>query len=85
MPCARFGPNVAWLRLAVFMHSLLTGQKRVALKPGCLRARPKILRFRILSSPGRLIRHAQGAMAKVQRTLEELAKCAEARAPLLPA
>src|SRR5512138_1636730 len=38
MPCARFGANAAWLRLAVMTHNVLTGLKRIALKPEYLRA-----------------------------------------------
>ena len=78
MPCARFGANAAWLRLAVLTHNVLTGLKRVALKPEYLRARPKRLRFHIFCSPGKLIHHARSVMAKVQRRVAELAEWAEA-------
>jgi hypothetical protein len=78
MPCARFGANAAWLRLAVIAHNVLTGLKRVALKPEYLRARPKRLRFQIFCSPGKLIHHARSVMAKVQRKAAELAEWAEA-------
>jgi len=84
MPCSRFGANAAWLRLAVITHNVLTGLKRVALKPEYLRARPKRLRFQIFCSPGKLIHHARSVVAKVQRKMEELAEWAEAWA-LLPA
>jgi hypothetical protein len=78
MPCARFGANAAWLRLAVITHNVLTGLKRVALKPDYLRARPKRLRFQIFCSPGKLIHHARNVLAKVQRRAAELAEWAEA-------
>jgi len=78
MPCARFGANAAWLRLTVITHNVLTGLKRVALKPEYLRARPKRLRFQIFCSPGKLIHHARRLIAKVQRRAAELAEWAEA-------
>jgi hypothetical protein len=78
MPCSRFGANAAWLRLAVITHNVLTGLKRVALKPDYLRARPKRLRFQIFCSPGKLIHHARSVLAKVQRRAVELAEWAEA-------
>lgn len=83
MPCSRFGANAAWLRLAVITHNVLTGLKRVALKPDYLRARPKRLRFQIFCSPGKLIHHARAVVAKVRRRAAELAEWAEAWA-LLP-
>ena len=84
MPCARFGANAAWLRLAVMTHNVLTGLKRIALKPEYLRARPKRLRFQIFCSPGRLIHHARQLWVRVGRLLEQLRAWAEAWA-LLPA
>jgi hypothetical protein len=78
MPCARFGANAAWLRLAVMTHNVLTGLKRIALKPEYLRARPKRLRFQIFCSPGKLIHHARRLLARVGRRLEELIEWAEA-------
>ena len=84
MPCARFGANAAWLRLVVITHNVLTGLKRVALKPEYLRARPKRLRFQIFCSPGKLIHHARRLLARVGRKLTELREWSEAWA-LLPA
>jgi hypothetical protein len=72
------------LRLAVMTHNVLTGLKRIALKPEYLRARPKRLRFQIFCSPGKLIHHARRLLARVGRRLEELIEWAEAWA-LLPA
>jgi len=68
LPCARFGANAAWLRMAVITHNVLTGLKRVALKPEYLRARAKRLRFQIFCSPGKLVHHARSVMAKGQRS-----------------
>jgi len=84
MPCARFGANAAWVRLAVMTHNVLTGLKRIALKPEYLRARPKRLRFKIFCSPGKLMHHARRLLARVGRRFDELIEWAEAWA-LLPA
>jgi len=84
MPCGRFGANAAWLRLALLTHNVLTGLKRIALKPEWLRARPKRLRFHFFLSPGKLIHHARRLVARVGRKLAELSEWAEAWA-LLPA
>jgi len=78
MPCGRFGANAAWLRLAVMTHNVLTGLKRVALKPEYLQARPKRLRFRIFCSPGTLIRHARQLRVRVGRLIGQLRDWAEA-------
>lgn len=78
MPCKRFGANAAWLRLAVLTHNVLTGLKRVALKPEYLRARPKRLRFRIFCSPGKLVHHARSVLVRVKRQAAELAEWAVA-------
>jgi hypothetical protein len=83
LPCARFGANAAWLRLAVMTHNVLTALKRVALNEKWLRARPKRLRFHFFCSPGKLIHHARSVIAKVQRKAAELAQWAQAWA-LLP-
>lgn len=82
MPCARFGANAAWLRWAVMTHNVLTGLKRIALKPEYLRARPKRLRFQIFCSPGTLVHHARRLLARVARKLTELTEWREAWALL---
>ena len=78
LPCGRFGANAAWLRLALLTHNVLTGLKRIALKPEYLRARPKRLRFRIFCSPGKLVQHARQLLARVRRRATELQEWAEA-------
>lgn len=84
MPCGRFGANAAWLRLALLTHNVLTGLKRIALRPEWLEARPKRLRFHFFFSPGRLIHHARRLLARVGRRAWELLEWAEAWR-LLPA
>jgi hypothetical protein len=71
MPCGRFGANAAWLRLALLTHNVLTGPKRIALKPEWLEARPKRLRFHFFVSPGKLIHHSRRLVARVGRQLTE--------------
>lgn len=78
LPCGRFGANAAWLRLALLTHNVLTGLKRVALKPEYLHARPKRLRFRIFCSPGKLIHHARQLLTRVGRRAGELLEWREA-------
>jgi hypothetical protein len=82
LPCGRFGANAAWLRLALLTHNVLTGLKRIGLKPEYLRARPKRLRFRIFCSPGKLVHHARQLLARVGRQAAELLEWAEAWALL---
>lgn len=84
MPCGRFGANAVWLRMALLTHNVLTGLKRVALKPGWLEARPKRLRCHFFFSPGKLIHHARRLVARVGRRALELLEWAEAWR-LLPA
>lgn len=84
MACGRFGANAAWLRLAVLTHNVLTGLKRIALRPEWLEARPKRLRFHFFFSPGKLIHHARRLVARVGRRALELLEWAEAWR-LLPA
>ena len=84
MPCGRFGANAAWLRFAVMAHNVLTGLKRIAMKPEWLRVRPKRLRFQVFLSPGKLVHHARQILLKVGRLREQLREWAEGLR-LLPA
>lgn len=84
LPCGRFGANATWLRMAVLTHNVLTGLKRIALKPEWLEARPKRLRFHFFFSPAKLIHHARRLLARVGRRALELLEWAEAWR-LLPA
>jgi hypothetical protein len=77
MPCARFGANAAWLRLALLTHNVLTALKRIGLPEPWLRARPKRLRFQIFCSPGKLVRHARRVLLRVRRWREQLAEWLE--------
>ncbi len=68
----------------LFEDGVLTGLKRIALKPEYLRARPKRLRFQIFCLPGTLVHHARQLRVRVGRLLEQLREWAEAWV-LLPA
>jgi Transposase DDE domain group 1 len=78
MPCARFGANAAWLRLALLTHNVLTALKRIGLSEPWLRARPKRLRFQIFCSPARLVHHARQLLLRVRRLKTQLAEWREA-------
>lgn len=69
LPCARFGANAAWLRLAVLTFNVLTAMKRLALPAELLTARPKRLRFLIFNTPGKLVRHARQIILRLTRSL----------------
>lgn len=77
MPCARFGANAAWLRLALITHNVLTALKRIGLPEPWLRARPKRLRFHIFCSPGKLVHHARRLLLRVRRLRTQLEEWTE--------
>jgi len=68
MPCARFGSNAAWLRLAAMTFNVLTAMKRLALPAELLSARPKRLRFLIINTPGKFIHHARRTILRLARS-----------------
>jgi hypothetical protein len=78
MPSKYFGTNAAWLRLAAISHNVLTALKRLALPAELLTARPKRLRFLILNTPGRLVRHARRLVLRLATTAVRLAEWLEA-------
>ena len=85
MPCGRFGADAAWLRLAVISHNVLTGLKRVAMKPEMLNARPKRLRFLYLNVPGKVIHHARKLLLRIKTAAEHVAEFLEIIKLLQPA
>jgi Transposase DDE domain group 1 len=68
LPSQKFGANAAWLRLNVLLYNLLSAFKQVGLPEEMHDARPKRLRFLVLNTVGRVIRHAR----------ETLLRCADA-------
>lgn len=73
LPSQKFGANAAWLRLNVLLHNLLSAFKRVGLPEEFHTARPKRLRFLVLNTVGKVVRHAR----------ETLLRCATALARTL--
>ena len=67
-PSQKFGANAAWLRMNVLLYNLLSAFKRVCLPEEMHDARPKRLRFLVLNTVGKVVRHAR----------ESLLKCADA-------
>ena len=79
-PSGKFGANAAWLRLQVLTNNLLELMKEVALDPEYRRARPKRLRFAILTQFGRVVQHARQCMVRMSsRVLEVLIRPAQRR------
>ena len=73
LPSQKFGANAAWLRLNVMLYNLLSAFKRVGLPEEMHHARPKRLRFLVLNTVGKVVRHAR----------ETLLRCADALARTL--
>jgi len=68
LPSQKFGANAAWLRMNVLLYNLLSAFKRVGLPEEMHDARPKRLRFLVLNTVGKVVRHAR----------ETLLRCADA-------
>lgn len=65
LPSQRFGANAAWFRLNVMLYNLLSAFKRIALPPDLHRARPKRLRFVLLNTIGKVVRHARETLLRL--------------------
>ena len=88
-PSGKFGANAAWFRLNAMLYNLLSLLKRETLPGEFHTAKPKRLRFVLLNTVGRLVRHAGETLLRVVsgpvRTLHDLARLAihVKRQPLL--
>jgi len=75
LPSQKFGANAAWLRLNVLLYNLLSAFKRVGLPEEFHAARPKRLRFLLLNTVGKVVRHARETLLRctkaIARTLAE--------------
>lgn len=75
LPSQKFGANAAWLRLNVMLYNLLSTFKRVGLPEELHDARPKRLRFLLLNSIGKVVRHAHETLLRfadaLSRTLAD--------------
>jgi hypothetical protein len=79
-PSGKFGANAAWFRLNAMLYNLLSLLKRETLPGEFHTAKPKRLRFVLLNTVGRLVRHARETLLRVVsgpvRTLHDLARVA---------
>lgn len=69
LPSQKFGANAAWLRLNVMLYNLLSAFKRVGLPEEFHDARPKRLRFLVLNTVGRVVRHARETLLRCAKAL----------------
>ncbi len=80
LPSQKFGANAAWLRLNVLAYNLLSAFKRVGLPEEMHDARPKRLRFLVLNTVGKVVRHARETLLRcagaVARTLADAPRVA---------
>ena len=80
LPSQRFCANAAWLRLNVLAYNLLSAFKRIALPEKLHSARPKRLRFVLLNSIGKVVRHARETLLRLagemRRQLADAARLA---------
>lgn len=85
LPSGRFAANAAWFRLNVLAFNLFTAFKRVALPAELRHARPKRLRFVLLNSLGKVVRHARETVLRLvgeaRRRLADAARLALATGP----
>ena len=65
LPSQKFGANAAWFRLNVMLYNLLSAFKKIALPPDLHRARPKRLRFVLLNTIGKVVRHARETLLRM--------------------
>ena len=80
LPSQKFGANAAWLRLNVILYNLLSAFKRVGLPEELHDARPKRLRFLLLNTVGKVVRHARETLLRlataVSRSLADQSRIA---------
>jgi len=69
LPSQKFGANAAWLRLNVILYNLLSAYKRVGLPEEFHTARPKRLRFLLLNTVGKVVRHARETLLRCTKQL----------------
>ncbi len=69
LPSQKFGANAAWLRLNVILYNLLSAYKRVGLPEELHTARPKRLRFLLLNTVGKVVRHARQTLLRYAQAI----------------
>ena len=65
LPTADAGRNAAWLQLAALAVTLTAWLRHLALDGDLKQAEPKALRFRLLATPARIVRHARQLILKI--------------------
>ena len=71
LPSQKFGANAAWLRLNVILYNLLSAYKRVGLPEELHTARPKRLRFLLLNTVGKVVRHARETLLRCAKQIAQ--------------
>jgi hypothetical protein len=69
LPSQKFGANAAWLRLNAILYNLLSAYKRVGLPEELHSARPKRLRFLLLNTVGKVVRHARETLLRCTKEI----------------
>ena len=69
LPSQKFGANAAWLRLNTILYNLLSAYKRVGLPEELHAARPKRLRFLLLNTVGKVVRHAREILLRCTKEI----------------
>ena len=69
LPSQKFGANAAWLRLNTILYNLLSAYKRVGLPEELHTARPKRLRFLLLNTVGKVVRHAREILLRCTKEI----------------
>jgi hypothetical protein len=88
LPSQKLGANAAWFRLNLLLYNLLSAFKRVALSEELYDARPRRLRFVLLNTLGKVVRHARETVLRLvgegRRQLADSGRLALATGPPLP-
>jgi hypothetical protein len=71
LPSQKFGANAAWLRLNVILYNLLSAYRRVSLPEEFHTARPKRLRFLLLNTVGKVVRHARETLLRCTKAIAQ--------------
>src|ERR1700746_3390147 len=69
LPSQKFGATAAWLRLNTILYTLLSAYKRVGLPEELHTARPKRLRFLLLNTVGKVVRHARETLLRCTKEI----------------
>ncbi len=71
LPSQKFGANAAWLRLNTILFNLLSAYKRVGLPEELHTTRPKRLRFLLINTVGKVVRHARETLLRCAKLIAQ--------------